>query len=81
MEELYWKHFTETGSVIDYLGYKMEKYGHIDFGERAYSVDMQDSKIRGCVHEAIRNEENRSNSVESNRIDRDGAFDNTSWRI
>ncbi len=81
MEELYWKHFTETGSVTDYLGYKMEKYGHMDISERAYSVNMQEDEIRGCVLGAIRNEGNRSNSVESNRIDRDGAFDNTSWRI
>ena len=28
MEEQYWKHFTETGNVSDYLDYKMEVYGH-----------------------------------------------------
>lgn len=28
MEEQYWKQFMESGDVRDYLGYKMEVYGH-----------------------------------------------------
>lgn len=29
MEEKYWKEFMKTGGVCDYLGYKMELYGHM----------------------------------------------------
>lgn len=29
MEEQYWKRFMETGAVADYLGYRMEGYGHL----------------------------------------------------
>ncbi len=28
MEEQYWKQFMKSGDVTDYLGYKMEMYGH-----------------------------------------------------
>lgn len=63
MEELYWKQFTETGAVTDYLGYKMERYGHCDMSSR------------GNV------KEKEGYSVESDCIDRNGAFDNTDRRI
>lgn len=28
MEEQYWQQFMKSGDVADYLGYKMEMYGH-----------------------------------------------------
>lgn len=28
MEQKYWEYFLKTGGVCDYLGYKMEVYGH-----------------------------------------------------
>ncbi len=28
MEQKYWEQFMKTGEVCDYLGYKMEVYGH-----------------------------------------------------
>lgn len=28
MEQKYWEQFTKSGEVSDYLGYKMEVYGH-----------------------------------------------------
>lgn len=28
MEQKYWEQFTKTGGICDYLGYKMEVYGH-----------------------------------------------------
>lgn len=28
MEQKYWEQFMKTGGVCDYLGYKMEVYGH-----------------------------------------------------
>lgn len=28
MEQRYWEQFMKTGGVCDYLGYKMEEYGH-----------------------------------------------------
>ncbi len=28
MEQKYWEQFVKTGGVADYLGYKMEVYGH-----------------------------------------------------
>lgn len=28
MEQKYWEQFMKTGGVTDYLGYKMEVYGH-----------------------------------------------------
>lgn len=28
MEKQYWEQFLKTGGVCDYLGYKMEVYGH-----------------------------------------------------
>lgn len=28
MEQQYWNEFLKTGGVCDYLGYKMEVYGH-----------------------------------------------------
>lgn len=36
MEQSYWEQFMKTGGVCDYLGYKMEEYGHgkgIDNGQ------------------------------------------------
>lgn len=63
MEEQYWKHFTKTGAVTDYLGYKMEVYGHCG---TASENDI---------------ERNRSSNFESDRIDRNGAFNDTDWRI
>ena len=64
MEEQYWKQFTQTGAVTDYLGYKMEMYGH-----------MQGESDSGN----IRND--RSSSIESDRIDRNGVVHNTRWGI
>lgn len=28
MEQRYWEQFMKTGGICDYLGYKMEEYGH-----------------------------------------------------
>lgn len=28
MEQRYWEQFMKTGGICDYLGYKMEVYGH-----------------------------------------------------
>ncbi len=28
MEQRYWEQFMKTGGICDYLGYKMEAYGH-----------------------------------------------------
>ncbi|MCI9439723.1 MAG: hypothetical protein HFH15_00490 [Ruminococcus sp.] len=28
MEQKYWEQFMKTGGICDYLGYKMEAYGH-----------------------------------------------------
>lgn len=43
MEELYWKQFTETGDVTDYLGYKMEVYGHGGGSENRSNVEESKS--------------------------------------
>lgn len=62
MEEQYWQQFMKSGDVMDYLGYKMEVYGHNG------NSDKSEQPLR-------------SNSVESDRIDRNGAFNGTDWRI
>lgn len=33
MEQKYWEQFTKTGGVCEYLGYKMEVYGHRGCGK------------------------------------------------
>lgn len=33
MEQRYWEQFMKTGGICDYLGYKMEVYGHTRGGE------------------------------------------------
>ena len=33
MEQRYWEQFMKTGGICDYLGYKMEVYGHARGGE------------------------------------------------
>lgn len=71
MEEQYWKQFTQTGAVTDYLGYKMEVYGHMQ-GMISENREVPDGVKRGT---------DRSNSIESDRIDRYGVVDNTCWRI
>ena len=59
MERKYWEQFMKSGDVSDYLGYKMEVYGHC--------VDWK--------------EQDREEQVESDRIDRNGAFNSADWRI
>lgn len=48
MEQKYWEQFMKTGGVTDYLGYKMEVYGHSRgenkterYGESAGSSEPQ----------------------------------------
>lgn len=33
MEQRYWEQFMKTGGICDYLGYKMEAYGHVRGGQ------------------------------------------------
>lgn len=70
MEEQYWKQFTQTGAVTDYLGYKMEMYGH-----------MQGEFDSGNIRNGVSQGNDRSSSIESDRIDRNGVVHNTRWGI
>ena len=58
MEQRYWEEFMKTGGVCDYLGYKMEAYGH----------------GRGRNREAVAENAGRRENFESDRSDGDGAF-------
>lgn len=35
MEQRYWEQFMKTGGICDYLGYKMEVYGHAKGADNA----------------------------------------------
>lgn len=51
MEEQYWKQFTETGAVTDYLGYKMEVYGHGGGSEsRSNAEESKNSRYDGDIY-------------------------------
>lgn len=50
MEQKYWEQFIKSGEVSDYLGYKMEVYGHggDNYGgvkTERYSVGSDDSSL------------------------------------
>lgn len=51
MEQKYWEQFMKSGDVSDYLGYKMEVYGHggdrhSDAGGVRYSAKSDGSAFR-----------------------------------
>ena len=43
MEQQYWNEFLKTGGVCDYLGYKMEVYGH---GENQKQAGREKQRVR-----------------------------------
>lgn len=47
MEQRYWEQFMKTGGICDYLGYKMEVYGH------AKDRDEEHGKQRNANGEAV----------------------------
>jgi len=53
MEQQYWNEFLKTGGVCDYLGYKMEVYGHAGGEEDKGGIRKDEpnhSDWNGAVH-------------------------------
>lgn len=48
MEQRYWEQFMKTGGICDYLGYKMEVYGHGRVRENAQE-EQQNHKNTGAA--------------------------------
>ncbi len=67
MKQGCWEQFIKTGSVTDYLDYKMGVNGI------ASDIGQEDSEEE--------NRQDRGKRVESDRIDRNGASSDTGWRI
>lgn len=67
MKQGCWEQFMRTGSVADYLDYKME------IKENAVDKAQIDS--------GRKKRQDRGKRIESDRTDRDGASSDTGWRI
>ena len=67
MKQGSWEQFMRTGSVADYLDYKMEI--------KENSVD------KAQIDSGRKKRQDRGKRIESDRTDRDGASSDTGWRI
>ena len=54
MEEKYWKKFTQTGSLYDYLAYKMEAYRHAGWQSAGDSFESDCIDRNGAFYDTDR---------------------------
>lgn len=88
MRETYWDQFMATGSVEDYLNYKMkaephgsgsdltEKQNAAGTGSGRESAGIRQKKMSAAVNT---DSDGRKEQCESDRTYRDGAFHSTGW--
>ena len=82
MRETYWDQFMATGSVQDYLNYKMKEAspgGRPDLAEQQRQRGKTSEGYQKMSAAAETDFDKRKEQCESDRTYRDGAFHSASW--